>query len=107
MKKIKLGPQTLLFPMPAVLVGSKVDGIANFMTVAWCGIASHKPPALSVAIRESRFTMKGIEENGSFSINVPSADLVVSIQGKRKINLKCFRFTTEFSRRPHLLKNAR
>ncbi len=63
MKKIKLGPQGLLFPMPAVLVGSRIDGTANFMTAAWCGIASHQPPALSVAIRESRFTMKGIEEN--------------------------------------------
>lgn len=96
MEKIKLGPQTLLFPMPAVLVGSKVDGIANFMTAAWCGIASHKPPALSVAIRESRFTMKGIEENGSFSINVPSAGLVKKVDfcgiysGKKKDKSKIF-----------------
>ncbi len=96
MEKIKLGPQTLLFPMPAVLVGSKVDGIDNFMTAAWCGIASSKPPALSVAIRESRFTMKGIEENGSFSINVPSAMLVKKVDfcgiysGKKKDKSKLF-----------------
>lgn len=96
MEKIKLGPQTLLFPMPAVLVGSKVDGIANFMTVAWCGIASHKPPAVSVAIRESRYTMKGIEQNGNLSINVPSADLVKKVDfcgiysGKKKNKSKIF-----------------
>jgi len=96
MEKIKLGPQTLLFPMPAVLVGSKVDRKVNFMTAAWCGIASHKPPALSVAIRESRFTMKGIKENSSFSINVPSAGLVKKVDfcgiysGKKKDKSKIF-----------------
>lgn len=96
MKKIKLGPQGLLFPMPAVLVGSRIDGTANFMTAAWCGIASHQPPALSVAIRESRFTMKGIEENQNFSINVPSSDLVKKVDfcgiysGNRKDKSKIF-----------------
>lgn len=90
MEKVQLGPQTLLYPMPAVLVGSKVDETPNFMTAAWCGIASHKPPAISVAIREGRFTMKGIKEKGVFSINVPSADLVKKVDfcgiysGKKK-----------------------
>ena len=32
MKKVKLGPQTLLYPMPAVLVGAEVKGKPNFMT---------------------------------------------------------------------------
>ena len=96
MKKIKLGPQGLLFPMPAVLVGSRIDGTDNFMTAAWCGVASHQPPALSVAIRESRFTMKGIEENKNFSINVPSSDLVKKVDfcgiysGNRKDKSKIF-----------------
>ncbi|MDY6790720.1 MAG: flavin reductase family protein [Thermodesulfobacteriota bacterium] len=96
MKKIKLGPQTLLFPMPAVLVGSTVGGKPNFMTAAWCGIASHQPPALAVAIREIRFTMKGIEANQSFSINVPSADLAKKVDfcgiysGKKKDKSKIF-----------------
>jgi flavin reductase (DIM6/NTAB) family NADH-FMN oxidoreductase RutF len=76
MEKIKLGPQTLLYPMPAVLVGAKVNERPNFMTVAWCGIAANKPPAISVALRKDRYTLKGIRENGSFSVNVPSSDMV-------------------------------
>jgi flavin reductase (DIM6/NTAB) family NADH-FMN oxidoreductase RutF len=79
MSKTKLGPQTLLYPMPAVLVGSLVDGKANFMTAAWCGIACMKPPAISVAIRSSRHTLKGIEKNSSFSINVPSSEMVKKV----------------------------
>ncbi len=76
MEKIKSGPQTSLYPMPAVLVGAKVDEKPNFMTAAWCGIAAYKPPAISVALRKERYTLKGIRENGTFSINVSSSDMV-------------------------------
>lgn len=75
MEKKKLGPQALLFPMPAVLVGATVGEKPNFMTAAWCGIAASKPPAVSVGLQKVRHTLKGIVEQGTFSINVPSASL--------------------------------
>ena len=75
MNKQKQGPRTILFPMPSVLIGAEVDGKANFMTVAWCGIASHQPPTVSVAIRKGRHTLKGIEANHCFSVNVPSSKM--------------------------------
>jgi len=92
MKKVKLGPETLLYPTPAVLVGAIVEGKPNFMTAAWCGIASSQPPALSVAIRPQRYTYIGIVENNSFSINVPSATwfkmsiFAAFIPGRKKTN---------------------
>ncbi len=61
--------------MPAVLVGAMVDEKPNFMTAAWCGIAASKPPAVSVGLQKIRHTLKGIKENATFSINVPSASL--------------------------------
>ncbi|OPX38402.1 MAG: NADPH-flavin oxidoreductase, partial [Desulfobacteraceae bacterium 4484_190.3] len=67
MKKTMLGADTLLYPMPAVLVGTKVDEKPNFMTAAWCGIAASKPPALSVSIRKERHTFRGIMEHKVFS----------------------------------------
>jgi flavin reductase (DIM6/NTAB) family NADH-FMN oxidoreductase RutF len=75
MEKKKLGPQTLLFPTPAVLVGATVGERPNFMTAAWCGIAASKPPAVSVGLQKVRHTLKGIIEKDTFSINVPSAGL--------------------------------
>ena len=74
MKKVQIGPQTLLYPMPALLVGANVDGKPNFMTVAWGGIANGDPPMLSLAIRRTRHTLKGIKQNMAFSVNIPSAD---------------------------------
>jgi flavin reductase (DIM6/NTAB) family NADH-FMN oxidoreductase RutF len=76
MRKITLGPQTLLYPMPAFLIGANVAGKANFMTAAWSGIANSNPPMVTVALQHHRYTLKGIKENGSFSINVPSEDQV-------------------------------
>ncbi len=75
MEKVKQGARTILFPMPSVLIGTEVDGKPNFMTVAWCGIASHQPPTVSVAIRKGRHTLKGIEANHCFSVNVPSSKM--------------------------------
>ena len=79
MEKIRLGPQTFLYPMPAVLVGATVSEKPNFMTAAWCAIAAYKPPAISVAIRKERYTLKGVREHGSFSVNVASPSLVKKV----------------------------
>ena len=79
MNKILMGPQTLIYPMPALLVGANVNGKPNFMAVAWGGIANGEPPMISVAIRRTRYTLKGIRQNLTFSVNVPSADMVREI----------------------------
>ena len=76
MGKVRLGPQTLIYPMPVLLVGSNVNDKPNFMAVAWGGIANGEPPMISVAIRHSRHTYRGIKQNSTFSVNIPSSDMV-------------------------------
>ena len=76
MSKIQMGPQTLIYPMPALLIGANVDGKPNFMAAAWCGIASSTPPMISVALQRHRYTNKGIKQSRAFSVNVPSVDMV-------------------------------
>jgi len=75
-RKILMGPQTLIYPMPSLLVGANIDDKPNFMTVAWGGIANGEPPMISVAIRHNRYTHQGISQNLTFSVNVPSTDFV-------------------------------
>lgn len=77
MSKRTLGPKPFLLPQPAVLVGTVVDGVPNFMLAAWCGMANHTPPMVSVAMRPNRHTQAGIEANRAFSLNIPSTDRVV------------------------------
>ena len=76
MKKVAMGPQTLIYPMPAMLVGANVNGKPNFMTVAWGGIANGEPPMISLALRHSRRTLKGVRDKLTFSVNIPSRHLV-------------------------------
>jgi flavin reductase (DIM6/NTAB) family NADH-FMN oxidoreductase RutF len=45
MSKIKLDiGAAFLYPMPMVLVGSVVEGKANFMAVGWVSRVNFKPP---------------------------------------------------------------
>lgn len=62
--------------MPVLLVGADVGGKANFLTIAWAGVACGEPLMFSIPIRHQRYTMKGVEAGGCFSINVPSVDQV-------------------------------
>ncbi len=76
MGKVTVENKTLVYPMPAFLIGANVNGKPSFMTAAWSGIAGSTPPMITVAIRHTRHTLKGIKENMTFSVNVPSVDLV-------------------------------
>ncbi len=76
MTKKQFGPQPWLFPNPTTLVGTVFDGKTNFAPFAWCGITGGEPPTLSVGIRHQRHTLKGILQNRTFSVNIPSIDLL-------------------------------
>ncbi len=76
MEKNRLGPEPIIMPMPALVVGANVNEKPNFMIASWCGIAAFKPPAVTVAMNKARHTLKGIKENGTFSVNVPSCEMI-------------------------------
>jgi flavin reductase (DIM6/NTAB) family NADH-FMN oxidoreductase RutF len=77
MDKITLGPMPYMSVMPTLLVGANVKGKPNYMTAAWGTVACMAPPMVCVAINKARYTVKGIEENKTFSLNIPSAKHVV------------------------------
>ncbi|WP_440949770.1 flavin reductase family protein [Methanosphaerula subterraneus] len=77
MDKITLGPMPYMSVMPTLLVGANVKGTPNYMVAAWATVACMAPPMVCVAINKGRYTAQGIEENGTFSLNVPSARQVV------------------------------
>ena len=75
--KHSLGATTLVYPMPAFLVGTyDVNGRPDIMTAAWGGICCSEPPMLAVSIRKSRWTYEALLVRKAFTINIPSAKLV-------------------------------
>jgi flavin reductase (DIM6/NTAB) family NADH-FMN oxidoreductase RutF len=65
--------------MPVCLVGATFKGKANFCTVAWFTILDDEPPMVAVVLGKDRATKDGIEENGTFSINIPSEFNVTAV----------------------------
>jgi len=80
MTKIKLesktGPLPILGFYPTILIGANVDDKPDFTTVAWTGVAASVPPSITIALQHHRHSLKGVRQNMSFSVNIPSADYV-------------------------------
>ncbi len=76
MEKNKIGARTFLYPMPTLLVGANVNKKSNFLVVAYAGIVNHHPPMIEIALGKAHYTNAGIKENKTFSVNMPSEDMV-------------------------------
>ncbi len=76
MKKVDIGTNTFVFPMPVTLLGSQVNAKPNFMALGWLTRVNANPPMIGVGVGRHHYTIKGIEEAKTFSINFPSADMM-------------------------------
>lgn len=72
--KATLGAKNCLYPMPTTLVGANVNGKPNYITIAHVGIVD--PGSVSLGMAKVHYTNIGIKDNGTFSVNIPSIDMV-------------------------------
>jgi flavin reductase (DIM6/NTAB) family NADH-FMN oxidoreductase RutF len=78
--KRSLGARTLLYPTPAVVIGSyDKNGRANAATVAWAGICCSAPPCVAISLRKATYSYGCILERKAFTVNVPSEELVAKV----------------------------
>ncbi len=75
--KEKLGPTNALYPLVTAIVGATVDGTPDFATIAHVGIAHLR--GITLGMGNVHLTNKGIIENGTFSVNLPSEDMVAIV----------------------------
>ncbi len=79
MVKKKLGSNIFMYPMPVVLLGTKMGDNANFMALGWITRVNGNPPLLGVGVSKSHHTNQLIRENKTFSINFPPAELIEKV----------------------------
>jgi flavin reductase (DIM6/NTAB) family NADH-FMN oxidoreductase RutF len=72
MTKKALDPQPIVWPHPTTIVGATTDGQPDFAAVAWTGVAASNPPSVTIALQPHRHSLKGIYQNRTFSVNIPS-----------------------------------
>ena len=75
MEKLKIGPNVFI-PMPVTLLGIKIREEANFMALGWVSRLNASPPFIGAAINKYHYSSEGIRENETFSINIPSKDMM-------------------------------
>lgn len=104
--QLSLPGQTILLHSPVLIVGTyDSDGRPNMMNAAWGGIASSKPPCISVSLREATLSYHNIKQSGAFTVNIPSekylkeADFVGIVSGKECDKFKETGLTAEKSER--------
>jgi flavin reductase (DIM6/NTAB) family NADH-FMN oxidoreductase RutF len=79
LKKIEIKPNTLLYPVPVLLVSSGTeDGRTNIMTAGWTGTVCTKPPMTYVSIRPSRVSYDMIRQSGEFVLNLNTQKLATA-----------------------------
>jgi flavin reductase (DIM6/NTAB) family NADH-FMN oxidoreductase RutF len=102
MGKKTFGPQPMVWPHPTVLVGALTDGKPDFAAVAWTGIAASNPASVTIALQPHRWSLKGIYQNRTFSINIPAesqvkeADYCGLVSGKDTDKVKDCKFNAFF-----------
>jgi flavin reductase (DIM6/NTAB) family NADH-FMN oxidoreductase RutF len=103
--KVSLPAQTILLPSPVLIIGTYgSDGMPNIMNAAWGGIASSKPPCISVSLREATLSYHNIKQTEAFTVNIPSekylkeADFVGIVSGRKYDKFKETRLTPEKSK---------
>jgi flavin reductase (DIM6/NTAB) family NADH-FMN oxidoreductase RutF len=76
MKKIDIGANAFVYPMPVTLLGTLVNAKPNFMALGWITRVNANPPMVGVGVGRHHYTCPGIAETKAFSINYPSAEMM-------------------------------
>ncbi len=79
MEKIAIGAVSLLVPSCVVIVGTEKEGKPNFMPVAYNSIIQDDPPIIMISSSTSHASNKNIKANKTFSVNIPSKDLLKKV----------------------------
>lgn len=72
-------PTTLIGPIPPVMVTCGTMEKPNVLTAAWTGIVNTREPMCYISLRPERFSAPIIKESGVFCINLPTEELVKSV----------------------------
>lgn len=93
--KRSLGPQSILYPTPTVVVCTyDPEGRPNMMTAAWAGVACSSPAMVSVSLREATYSHGNVQMRKAFTIGIPSedqwreADHVGIVSGRNTLKFK-------------------
>lgn len=63
-------------PTTQFILGTHLDGVPNFMALAWATRVNFQPPLIAVGVNRNHMSHKAIVENGQFSLCMPTVRMV-------------------------------
>lgn len=75
MRKVKTKFKRAPLILPVCLVGANVQGKPNFQAIAWFNMVDYDPYLIGVSSEKPHYTNKGIKENKTFSVNIPTSKM--------------------------------
>jgi flavin reductase (DIM6/NTAB) family NADH-FMN oxidoreductase RutF len=76
MAKIVIEKNLFCLPWTQTLLGTHVKGKANFMALDWLTRVNYQPAMLGICVNGSHASNAAIKQNGEFSVNIPTIDMV-------------------------------
>ncbi len=75
MKKV-IDKNLFCLPWTQTLLGTVVNGRANFMALDWLTRVNFQPAMLGICVGKGHASNAAVRETGEFSVNVPTVDMV-------------------------------
>ena len=76
MVKSTLGNKSVIYPYPVTLVGADINEKPNFLAISFIGIVNANPGMIAFGLGRNHYTNQGIFDNKTFSVNIPSKDMI-------------------------------
>ncbi|MBY8999937.1 MAG: flavin reductase family protein [Candidatus Heimdallarchaeota archaeon] len=80
MKKLLDNVSAGLYPNPVLLVSSQYENEESIIAISWGGNSCSKPPVISIGVRKERYSYNIIKKSMQFVINIPTVDMLVSVE---------------------------
>lgn len=111
MDKIAIDKSLFCLPWTQTILGTHLDGKANFMALDWLTRVNFKPPMLGICVNKQHASHRAILTTKEYSVNIPTVDMVEVtdytglVSGKRVDKSKLFEvFYGELKAAPMIIK---
>ncbi len=78
MSRIEIDRQSIGFPMPVAVLGTRYQGRPNFMAEAWLTRVNSRPPLIAAAVGRSHASAAAIASHRCFGLSFPSRPQLVA-----------------------------
>ncbi|MGW8193000.1 MAG: flavin reductase family protein [Desulforhopalus sp.] len=76
MTKVPFNTRLYGLPTTQLILGTHLDGVANFMALAWATRVNYQPPLFAISVNKSHMSHRAIVENRQFSLCMPTVQMV-------------------------------